>query len=234
MIKSASFGQNEYARIALGIDKCNHIEINDFVKIAWINGLNVFIYRQSAKTSSYENVNVVTKKISLFVGADECPFMLVYMNKLDFGRPPKNSTSISLLFYSGFNFWAFYLPGLRVKGMSLSWHTIKPVIPELRISELWNTEHRRNSGTLTKHWNAGRIPEHWRNNRKLAGEPEYHEIVEHEKSSGITEQQNNAKIYYQHRTATYWADNIKSKQESSFNKEDFHGEVKPGQETVSM
>ena len=65
-------------------------------------------------------------------------------------------------------------------------HTIKP--------EHGSTEHRRNTG---------RTPEHRRNNGILGKQSEHDGIVEHEKSSGITEQQNNTKKYYQYRTTTY-------------------------------
>ena len=44
--------------------------------------------------------------------------------------------------------------------------------------ELRNTEHRRNSGTLTEHQNAGGTPEHWRNNGTLAEQSECHGRVE--------------------------------------------------------
>ena len=36
-----------------------------------------------------------------------------------------------------------------------------------------NTEHRRNTGTLTKYQNADGTPEHWRNNGTLAEQSEY-------------------------------------------------------------
>ena len=69
-------------------------------------------------------------------------------------------------------------------------------------------EHWRNTGTLTEHRKAGRIPEHWRNNETQAEQSEFLGTVEHEKSSRITEQQENTKKYYQYRTKTYSADNI--------------------------
>ena len=75
-----------------------------------------------------------------------------------------------------------------------------------------NTEHQQNTGGTPEHWchtaNAGRIPEHWQNNETLVEQSEYHGIVEHEKSSRIMEQQENAKEYYQYRKTTYWADKI--------------------------
>ena len=45
--------------------------------------------------------------------------------------------------------------------------------------------------------------EHLRNNGTLAKQSEYLKIVEHGKSNGITEQQNNTNKYYHCRTATY-------------------------------
>ena len=64
-------------------------------------------------------------------------------------------------------------------------HTIKPETPEHR-----NTEH-------------GTPAEHWRNNETLVKQWKYHGIVGHEKNSGITEQQNSIKKYYQYRKTTY-------------------------------
>ena len=68
----------------------------------------------------------------------------------------------------------------------------------------------RNTGTwnYNRTSNTGRTPEHWWNNGTLVEQSEYHRIVEHEKNSRITEQQDNTKKYYQYRTTTYWADNI--------------------------
>ena len=57
----------------------------------------------------------------------------------------------------------------------------------------------------TEHGTPG---EYWRNNGILADQSEYHGILEHEKSSGTTLQQNNTKKYYQYRTTTHCADNI--------------------------
>ena len=65
-------------------------------------------------------------------------------------------------------------------------------------------ETRNTGGTLVPG-----TPKHWRINGRLAKQTEYHRMVEHEKSSGITEQQNSTKKYYQYRTMAYWADKIK-------------------------
>ena len=70
-------------------------------------------------------------------------------------------------------------------------HTIKLGTPEHRTAE---------HETPTEHWR--------RNTGTLAKQSEYHGVVDHKKSSRITEQQNNTKKYYQYRTTTYWADNI--------------------------
>ena len=64
-------------------------------------------------------------------------------------------------------------------------------------TELRNKEHQSNTGTLAEHWNTRR------NNGTLAQQSEYHGVVEHEKSSRITEQQDNTKKYYQYRTTAY-------------------------------
>ena len=89
-------------------------------------------------------------------------------------------------------FWALFCP-----------FTSAPPLPSIPLPE-----HRRNSRTLTEHWNTDRTLKHWRNNRTLTEKLEYHGIVEHQKSSRITEQQDNTKKCYQYGTMTCWADNI--------------------------
>ena len=73
----------------------------------------------------------------------------------------------------------------------------------------WAYYKTRNTGTRNYPTrNTGGTPKNWHNNGALAEQSEYHGIEEHEKSSRITEQQDNTKKYYQYRTTTYWADNI--------------------------
>ena len=57
--------------------------------------------------------------------------------------------------------------------------------------------------TLAEHRNTGATPEHWRNNKTLAEQSEYYRTAKQDNTSGTTEQQNNIKKYYQHRTTTY-------------------------------
>ena len=69
-----------------------------------------------------------------------------------------------------------------------------------------NEEHRNygtqnTGGTPAEYRNDCGMPQHWRKNETLAEQSEYHGT--YEKSSRITEQQENTKKYYQYRTTTY-------------------------------
>ena len=87
--------------------------------------------------------------------------------------------------------------------VSLTRHTIKPGTPEHRTTEQGTpAEHRKTGGAY---------------NRILAEQSEYQGIVEHVKSSGTMQQQNNTTKYYQYRPTTYLTDNINFKRRKLLN-----------------